>query len=81
MLENNFGMLLSNNYDLDVIAIIAMSKRISNEILRGRPFSGVAIIWRTSVINNIKTYLLSFNSRCLVISFESEQCIYFVINL
>ena len=81
LLENNFGILLRNNNDSDVIVVSAISKRISNEILRGRPFGGVAIMWRTSAINNVKTYLVSCNSRCLAISFESEQCIYFVINL
>ena len=81
LLENNFGMLLGNNNDFDVIAVSAMSKRISNEILRGRPFGGVAIMWRTSAINNLETYLVSCNSRFLAILFESEQCIYFVTNL
>ena len=58
-----------------------MSKRITNDILRGRPFGGIAITWRMSAVSNINIYLVSCNSRCLTISFESEQCIYFVINL
>ena len=43
--ESNFGMLQVND-NFQILALSAMSDSLSNDILRGRPFGGIAITWR-----------------------------------
>ena len=61
----NLDKIINFHNDFSVIARSAMSEKIQSGFLRGRPFGGLAILARKSVINSFTIVGVDSNCRCL----------------
>jgi len=61
----NVDKIINFHNDFAVIARSAMSQKIQSGFLRGRPFGGLAILARKSVINSFTVVGVDCNCRCL----------------
>jgi len=65
--DYDFDKILNLHNDFTVVAKSAMTEKIQSGFLRGRPFGGVAILARKSVISNIRMVGVDSKSRCLAV--------------
>ena len=68
--NSNLHLLNSIHSDFLSIGISAMTKRLSKEIYLGRPYGGVAFLFRRHFANKISVVASDDNGRCLVISLK-----------
>ena len=64
-----------------MLAVSAMSDSQSNNILRGRPFGDIAVMWRRCNLFNTQSYRLLNCSRCKGLSFKTSEAFYFVFDV
>jgi exonuclease III len=70
---------LHNAFDCCVIS--AMDDAWHDEVIMGRPYGGLAIFWRKSLIQNVVLLGHDVNTRCIGISYKSDAGRVFIWNV
>ena len=76
--ENEFAKLLCINDDFEGAAVSAMDNSV---IHFGRPFGGVAFLWRKDCFCEMRSVCMNGNSRCMAVSFWHEGGVMCVFNV
>lgn len=76
--ECNFLILNDINRNFDMFAVLAMNQ---DSIIMGRPYGGIAILWRKSCLPNVNVFTMHDSSRCMDISFMTSTGLYFIFNV
>jgi len=66
--DSNLQQLVDLHTDFTVIAKSAMTERVQCGFLRGRPFGGLAVLARKSVLGSLTMIGVQSTCRCLAVS-------------
>ena len=64
---SNLHLLNSVHPDFACYAISSMNNKLTSGVFRGRPFGGVAFLWRKTIANNIEIISSEDSGRCLCV--------------
>ena len=81
------GKLSNISDSFDSVCKSAMERVATSEILVGRPFGLKAILWRRSLVSNVKVFKMQNDavscrdSRCVAISDQFDNCVFWIFNV
>ena len=70
---SNLHLLNSVHPDFACYAISSMNNKLTSGVFRGRPFGGVAFLWRKNIANNIEIISSEDSGRCLCVSLKYDN--------
>ena len=71
--------LLNSNYNY--CSVSAMTARLEQSILRGRPFGGVAFLWNKSINSNVQYIGCDSMNRCVAIKLSTANRVVIIFNV
>jgi exonuclease III len=78
---NELNRVRCLHIDFDCCVVSSMNNEWHNEVIMGRPYGGLAIFWRKSLIHNVLLMGHDVNTKCIGISFETNVGRVFVWNV